>query len=121
MIDRKALLKHIVNRINNLSRTYTAEVPESPRRYFIVANGRTRVFLRKGILIKRYKEAYGIPTQAFIFEPDIIKAVRKKCRHDDRYYEKAKNLDMKGIDIEMLVYHLTESRISLDMKRKYEY
>ena len=121
MISSKALLSHIVNRINNLSRTYTAQIPETPRRYYIVVNGMTKVFLKRGILIKRYEEAFGLPTQAFIFEPDILKAVRKKCRQDRKFREKVRNLALKGFDVEMLVYHLTDSKISLDMRRKYDY
>lgn len=121
MKQSKALLNHIVNRINNLSRSYTALIPEHPRRYYTTSNGRTRVFLKRGIIINRYKEAFGLPTQVFLFEPDILKAIRKKCRQDVRFREKVKKLDMKGYDIEMLVYHLTDGKISLDMKRKFDY
>lgn len=121
MMNSKVLLGHIVNRINNLSRSYTAHIPDNPRRYYISVNGMTMVFLKRGILIKRYEEAFGLPTQTFIFEPDIIKAIRKKCRRDLKYREKVKRLDLKGIDIEMLIYHLTDCRICLDMRRKYEY
>lgn len=121
MMDSKALLNHIVNRINNLSRTYTAKIPEHPRHYYIMVNGMTKVFLKKGILIKRYEKAFGLPTHAFMFEPDILKAIRKKCRIDKNYRERVNRLDMKGIDIEMHIYRLTNSKINLDMRRKYDY
>lgn len=121
MIRSKKLLDHIVNRINNLSRYYTAEIPKEPRKYIVMTDDTPVVYLKKGILIKRYEDARGKTTEAFIFEPDIMKAIRKRCRTDEKFREKVNTLELKGFDIEYLVFEITGYRISLGMKRKYDY
>lgn len=121
MIRSKKLLDHIVNRINNLSRYYTAEIPKEPRKYIVMTDDTPMVYLKRGILIRRYEDARGLPTEAFIFEPDIMKAIRKRCRSDEKFREKVKTLELKGYDIEHIVFQITDCRISLGMKRKYDY
>lgn len=109
----KCLIQHISRIINNRSRHYTASKSLQPRRYAESLGNSIRISYKDGICLVRDKDSYWLKTHGFLFEPDIIKNLIRRARHDKDFKKRLLALEMSSDDVERMVYEVTHHEIRL--------
>jgi len=115
-MDSNKLLSYIADRINSLSKFYFAEVSQKPKLYYELIGGRLIPSLKIGICICRDITARFMPTTVFLFEPEIIRYVRKLSHSDAGFAQRLTMLELIPDDIENMVSYLSCNQLKLYMK-----